>query len=136
MVVLLALRDSEDSKTHMQVFSTLAGKLMNDDFRKHLLQFEAANQIMRYLAGELGLPVVQPQSAWGKTLSFLLQFCPACIKRVQILLGRFHFSVRGDEPGSVAGNRRVFQCTAFALQILLGFRNTLLNTGIFACFEV
>ncbi len=55
MVVLLALRDSEDSNTHMQVFSTLARKLMNDDFRKHLLQFETANQITRYLAGELGL---------------------------------------------------------------------------------
>jgi phosphoenolpyruvate-protein phosphotransferase len=58
MVVLLALRDSDDSSTHMQVFSTLARKLMNDDFRKHLVQFETAGQITGYLAQELGLPAL------------------------------------------------------------------------------
>ena len=58
MVVLLALRDFDDSSTHMQVFSTLARKLMNDDFRKHLVQSETARQITGYLAEELGLPVV------------------------------------------------------------------------------
>lgn len=55
MVVLLALRESEDAATHMQVFSTLARKLMNDDFRQHLLKFQTADQVTTYLAGELGI---------------------------------------------------------------------------------
>src|SRR6516164_2020087 len=79
---------------------------------------------------------VPSQSATGQTVNFLLQFRPACIERVQISLCRFHFSVSGNELGAVAGNRGVFQCSTFALQLLLGVRNTLLNAGIFSCFEV
>jgi multiphosphoryl transfer protein len=55
MVVLLALRNSEDGANHMQVFSTLARKLMNDDFRQHLLKFEKAPQVIAYLREQLGI---------------------------------------------------------------------------------
>ena len=56
MVVLLALRDSEGADTHMQVFSSLARKLINDEFRQYLLTAETAEQVTTYLAGQLGLP--------------------------------------------------------------------------------
>ena len=55
MVVLLALRDSEVANTHMQVFSSLARKLINDDFRQQLLRIETADQLTSYLADQLGL---------------------------------------------------------------------------------
>ena len=76
------------------------------------------------------------QSTRKKTVSLLLKLRPPCIKRVQIFLGRFHFSVSGNEPGSITGNRGVLQSSTFVFQPLLGFRNTLLHTGILACFEV
>jgi multiphosphoryl transfer protein len=56
MVVLLALRKSEVANTHMQVFSSLARKLDDDDFRQHLLKFETAEQVTSYLAAQLRLP--------------------------------------------------------------------------------
>jgi multiphosphoryl transfer protein len=56
MVVLLALRKSEVANTHMQVFSSLARKLDDDDFRQHLLKVESAEQVTTYLAEQLGLP--------------------------------------------------------------------------------
>ena len=56
MVVLLALRKSEVANTHMQIFSSLARKLDDDDFRQHLLKLETAEQVTGYLAGQLGLP--------------------------------------------------------------------------------
>jgi phosphoenolpyruvate-protein phosphotransferase len=59
MVVLLALRDSEAVNTHMQVFSSLARKLMNEDFRHQLLKLETPHQATTYLAKELGIPFVQ-----------------------------------------------------------------------------
>jgi len=55
MVVLLALRNSEEGANHMQVFSTLARKLMNDDFRLHLLKFEDAPELIAYLREQLGI---------------------------------------------------------------------------------
>ena len=58
MVVLLALRDSDAVNTHMQVFSSLARKLMNEDFRSQLLKLETAHQITAYLAAQLGIPFV------------------------------------------------------------------------------
>jgi len=54
MVVLLAVRDSNGSARHMHVFSNLARKLMNDDFRRSLLKFETPGEITSYLAAELG----------------------------------------------------------------------------------
>jgi fructose-specific PTS system IIA-like component len=59
MVVLLSLRDSEAANTHMQVFSSLARKLMNEDFRHQLLKLETPHQTTTYLAEELGIPFVQ-----------------------------------------------------------------------------
>ena len=56
MVVLLALRRSEVANTHMQVFSSLARKLDDDDFRQHLLKLETPEQVTSYLAAQLGLP--------------------------------------------------------------------------------
>lgn len=55
MVVVLALRNSEVANNHMQVFSTLARKLMNEDFRQHLLEVETADEVTTYLAGQLGI---------------------------------------------------------------------------------
>jgi multiphosphoryl transfer protein len=55
MVVLLALRDSDVANTHMQVFSSLARKLINDDFRQHLLKFDTPHQVTSYLADQLGI---------------------------------------------------------------------------------
>lgn len=52
-VVLLALRNSEAANTHMQVFSSLARKLMNDDFRQHLLETRTAEEMITYLANQL-----------------------------------------------------------------------------------
>jgi multiphosphoryl transfer protein len=57
MVVLLALRKSEIANTHMQVFSSLARKLDDDDFRQRLLSLETANQVTTYLAEQLGISV-------------------------------------------------------------------------------
>ena len=54
MVVLLALRESEVANTHMQVFSSLARKLDDDDFRQHLLKFDKAEQLTIYLGEQLG----------------------------------------------------------------------------------
>ena len=55
MVVLLALRSSENGASHMQVFSTLARKLMNEDFRQHLVKSENAHQVIAYLGEQLGI---------------------------------------------------------------------------------
>jgi len=55
MVVLLALRKSEVANMHMQVFSSLARKLDDDDFRRHLLNVASAEQVTSYLAEQLGL---------------------------------------------------------------------------------
>ena len=56
MIVLLALRESESANTtHMQVFSTLARKLINDDFREHLIGVNTADETTAYLATQLGI---------------------------------------------------------------------------------
>lgn len=55
MVVLLALRKSDGANTHMQVFSSLARKLDDDDFRRQLLRFENASEVNGYLAQQLGM---------------------------------------------------------------------------------
>jgi len=56
VIVLLALRESESANTtHMQVFSTLARKLINDDFREHLIGVNTADETTAYLATQLGI---------------------------------------------------------------------------------
>jgi multiphosphoryl transfer protein len=64
MVVLLALRNletasTEVANTHMQVFSSLARKLVNDDFRQHLLNAETQQEVTGYLAYQLDIPLEQ-----------------------------------------------------------------------------
>ena len=60
VVILLTLRNSEFANTnHMQIFSTLARKLMNDDFRQHLLHVQTAGQVTDYLAQQLGIPLTE-----------------------------------------------------------------------------
>jgi multiphosphoryl transfer protein len=57
MVVMLALRKSENTNLHMQVFSTLARKLMNEDFRQHLLSIRTTSDTTAYLTEQLGIAV-------------------------------------------------------------------------------
>ena len=55
MVVLLAMRDSDPANTHMQVFSSLARKLINDDFRQHLMKINTPDEVTAYLARQLNV---------------------------------------------------------------------------------
>jgi phosphoenolpyruvate-protein phosphotransferase len=52
-VLSLAMRKSGASRRHMQVFSKLARRLMDDNFRSHLLGIEDAAEVVRYLKQEL-----------------------------------------------------------------------------------
>ncbi len=54
-MILLATRATQTNGTHMQVFSKLARKLMNDDFRNRLLAAPDRDAILAFLAEELGL---------------------------------------------------------------------------------
>jgi len=54
MVVLLAMRSSDGTNSHMQVFSSLARRLDDEDFREHLLKFETPREITSYLNRQLG----------------------------------------------------------------------------------
>jgi fructose-specific PTS system IIA-like component len=56
-VILLAARESNANGRHMQVFSQLARKLMNEKFRSQLEQTEDADAVLGYLVGELGVEV-------------------------------------------------------------------------------
>ena len=56
-MILLATRATQTNGTHMQVFSKLARKLMNDDFRNRLLATPDRDAIFAFLAEELGLSV-------------------------------------------------------------------------------
>lgn len=55
MVILLALRESDRQNTHMQVFSSLARKLINDDFRHSLLGFKDSAATKTFLSQELDI---------------------------------------------------------------------------------
>jgi phosphoenolpyruvate-protein phosphotransferase len=52
MIILIAMRESQNSR-HMKVFSKLARKLMNDEFRGHLLAVENAHEMATFLAQQL-----------------------------------------------------------------------------------
>jgi multiphosphoryl transfer protein len=60
MVVLLALREADVANTHMQIFSLLARKLMNEDFRQHLLHAASARDVTAYLSTQLGIGNLGP----------------------------------------------------------------------------
>lgn len=53
MIILIAMREPQLANRHMQVFSKLARKLMNEDFRGHLLAVENAHDMATYLAQQL-----------------------------------------------------------------------------------
>jgi multiphosphoryl transfer protein len=53
MVILIAMRELNSANNHMQVFSELARKLMNEDFRERLLTFHDASAMRDYLCAEL-----------------------------------------------------------------------------------
>lgn len=55
MVVTLAMRKSESTNSHMQVFSSLARKLDEETFRQSLLNFQSPEQVTAYLSEQLGL---------------------------------------------------------------------------------
>jgi len=55
MVILIAMREPTAGNGHMQVFSELARKLMNEEFRARLLTVEDVPAMMRYLGRELAL---------------------------------------------------------------------------------
>jgi mannitol/fructose-specific phosphotransferase system IIA component (Ntr-type) len=57
MVLLLAIRESDPSNSHMQVLAKMARKLMNEDFRQQLAQFQDARNILSYLSQELEIPL-------------------------------------------------------------------------------
>jgi len=54
-MILLATRAAQQNGTHMQVFSKLARKLMNEDFRNRLLAAPDRDAILSFLTEELGL---------------------------------------------------------------------------------
>ena len=56
MVILLASRESGADGAHLQVFSLLARKLMEEDFREQLLQAGDVNRVLSCLADEFDVP--------------------------------------------------------------------------------
>ncbi|MCH8852064.1 MAG: phosphoenolpyruvate--protein phosphotransferase [Planctomycetes bacterium] len=55
-VILLAMRESDKDGTHMKVFSTLARKLMHEEFRERMLAAQDGDAILAYLTEQLELP--------------------------------------------------------------------------------
>jgi multiphosphoryl transfer protein len=53
MVILLALRESNQNGTHMKVFSRLARKLMDEDFRSRLMQIDDPGEMISHVGQEL-----------------------------------------------------------------------------------
>lgn len=56
MIIFIAMRGSQVDNDHMQVFSRLARKLMNEDFRKQLLAITDSHQLVHYLGEQLEIP--------------------------------------------------------------------------------
>jgi multiphosphoryl transfer protein len=54
MIILITVREQQAPSRHMQVFSKLARRLMNEEFREHLLTIEHAHEMTRFLSRELG----------------------------------------------------------------------------------
>jgi multiphosphoryl transfer protein len=53
MIILFAMREPHLANRHMQVFSKLARKLMNEEFRGYLLAIDNAHDMATYLAQQL-----------------------------------------------------------------------------------
>jgi len=54
-VILLAVRESDKDGAHMKIFSTLARKLMHEEFRAGLLGARDRDAVLAFLAKELKL---------------------------------------------------------------------------------
>ena len=52
-VILLAIRESDKNNSHLRIFSKLARKLIDDDFRETLLKAQSSEIILSSLANEL-----------------------------------------------------------------------------------
>ena len=55
IAILLAMRASAKDNTHMQVFSRLARKLMNEEFRAQLTAAKNADEVIRLLSAEIAV---------------------------------------------------------------------------------
>lgn len=55
VAILLALRENAPEGAHMQVFSQLARKLMNEEFRRTLAESANADSVLQFLARELNI---------------------------------------------------------------------------------
>ncbi len=53
MIIMMAMRKSQNPSRHLEIFSKLARKLMNEEFRGHLLTVENAHDMATYLAQQL-----------------------------------------------------------------------------------
>jgi fructose-specific PTS system IIA-like component len=53
MIIFIAMREPQAGNDHMQVFSRLARKLMNEDFRAQLLAITDSHQMVSYLGEQL-----------------------------------------------------------------------------------
>jgi phosphoenolpyruvate-protein phosphotransferase len=53
MIILMAVREPQIANRHLQVLSELAKKIMNEEFRGHLLAVENAHDMATYLAQQL-----------------------------------------------------------------------------------
>jgi fructose-specific PTS system IIA-like component len=54
MIVSIVMREPQNSGSHLQVFSTLARQLMNEEFRDRLFRVETAREAVTLLAQQLG----------------------------------------------------------------------------------
>ena len=59
IVILLALCESATDAAHMEVFSQLARKLMDEEFRKSLMEKTSVDSLMPFLVGDLNLGSAQ-----------------------------------------------------------------------------
>ncbi len=57
VIILIAMREPQVANGHMQVFSELARKLMNEDFREQLLAIEGSRSMVQYLGEQLNISV-------------------------------------------------------------------------------
>ncbi|HET6841414.1 MAG TPA: phosphoenolpyruvate--protein phosphotransferase [Candidatus Angelobacter sp.] len=55
MMIVLAARESDPGSSQMQVFSKLARKLMDEEFRAELLNVKDTDALLTFFAGQLGI---------------------------------------------------------------------------------
>ena len=57
MAVCMAMREEASAHDHLQIFSRLAAKLMNEEFRAQMLAIEDTAQMVNYLGEQLEIPL-------------------------------------------------------------------------------